>query len=210
MDELRLLLQVRLMTSQTDAPPRARANPEIVILLSKDRYSGLYRQWKRSIGALPTRTLVRLRLLLLLRAGMLSREHLGVPESATGKPDGVRIRTSRRGRKKPRNAESYYAIRCRIDTRLYPDILDEWRALSRGSRSEMFAQYLRIGLQMKPEELRALVQRVTRNIAWIPSTALPELIERRSPQAETRSLSGSGQSDDVGARMTEDFLFPKD
>lgn len=183
-----------------------RANPEIVIRLVKGRYTALYRQWKRSVAGLPTTTQVRLRLLSLLRAGIIRRDNLGVPENHAGDSPA---RAKRRGpSKKRKRPKTYHAIRCRIDPRLYPDVLDEWRALGKRTRSEIFAEYLRIGLGMTPEEVRIAALKVTQNMVWQTGAAVTPAstpAEAKSPITETMILPDSGKTDNAAIRMFADF-----
>lgn len=183
------------------------ANPEIVIQLPKDRYSGLYKQWVKIVDGLPTDALVRLRLLLLLRAGIVARENLGLPiddNKAAGEP------SEKKSRRKRKKAKSFHTIRCRVDTRMYPDVLDEWRALPRGVRSEVFAEYLRIGMKMTPDELRTTTQTVARNIAWKPAAKLHDLPGAAMPlRGETVIMSDTSDTKAAAAttaKLAENFL----
>lgn len=187
------------------------ANPEIVILLRKDLYSVLYRQWEQNIKGMKPRTLVSLRLQLLLRVGMLHREHLAATANGSDIP-GQTKRVSRR--RKARICRSFYSIRCRVDPRIYPDVLDEWRALARGTRSIIFAEYLRIGLQMKPEEIRDAAQKLAKNIVWQPHGASPSRTEpgagTPSARVESHILADPGKIDNIAARLADNFLNPED
>lgn len=183
------------------------ANPQIVIMLPKDRYAGLYGQWEKNISGLPSATHVRLRLLLLLRAGILARENLGLPGVEPEAHDRSPEKPSRRKRKL-KNAKLFYTIRCRVDPRMYPDVLDEWRALPRGSRSEVFAEYLRIGMKMTPNELRTTAQKITKNIAWQPSTKTHESADVAPPLVETMILSDPSDTKataNAAAKLIENF-----
>lgn len=190
------------------------ANPEVVIMLPRARYSGLYRQWEKSIADLPTATHVRLRLLLLLRAGILARENLGVPGAEPETAGKIPKRPSRRKRN-PKNAKLFYVIRCRVDPRMYPDILDEWRALPHGTRSEVFAEYLRIGMKMAPDELRATAQQITKKMVWQPNTRLHEPTPASVTQTravETMILSDAPDSNakTAAAKLRESFSSLED
>ena len=55
------------------------ANPQIIIMLPRNRYAGLYDQWMKNKEDLSTDTQVRWRLMLLLRAGMFARGNIGLP-----------------------------------------------------------------------------------------------------------------------------------
>jgi hypothetical protein len=186
-------------------------NPQIVIMFPKDRYAGLYDQWMKNIAGLPTDTQVRLRLMLLLRAGMLARENLGLPGSKIEAPSLSSEKKYRRKRKS-KKSKLFYSIRCRVDTRMYPDVLDGWQALPRGSRSEVFAEYLRIGMKMTPDELRTITQKVTKLFAWKPNTKLPEPADVAPPRGETVIVTGSSDTGTAAttAKLVQNFLTLED
>ncbi|MEK7623927.1 MAG: hypothetical protein AAB408_04675 [Patescibacteria group bacterium] len=179
------------------------ANPQIIIMLPRNRYAGLYDQWMKNKEDLSTDTQVRWRLMLLLRAGMFARGNIGLPG-----PENIVAQAEKKSRRKTKKSKLFYSIRCRIDTRLYPDILDEWRALPRGSRSEVFAEYLRIGMKMTPDELRDITQKATKNFTWKQNTKIPEPVNVE-PRGETVIVAGPSDADVAAAttaKIVQNFL----
>ena len=70
----------------------------------------------------------------------------------------------------------------------------------------MFSEYLRIGMQLSPDDLRDAAKRATKNVVWKPNTTGTGPADPGTPRVETLILTDPDKTGNTASKLAENFI----